>query len=331
MSASLKREENSNTGIARENGGDRVERRGGTIAGRQPRAEDGGEATGDRVANSGRLGDGPRLNVLSSATPDVHEHDSGAIDDASAMDATVEPTDASASPDASALPDASASDGGPSNEAILGTLSGPRGVLRSQITAPTPSIFNNSLVFAPSERYTRAALSPGAQRIFDTPNAGGSSIESEVMSFEVLHDCEGATLAATETEIMYAPPDDGGANSITNILVSINGMRVGVSVTRIYRPAPMVLSDADVRSQHVTKLVGVNRSSQRVLPAQRWVKQILSVMVANHTVADQVLRVWPTIDAATRADTIIMMTTTRGGGFIYCNPDPALGIECPSL
>ena len=52
--------------IACENGGDRVERRGGTIAGRQPRAEDGGEATGDRVANSGRLGDGPRLNVLVS-------------------------------------------------------------------------------------------------------------------------------------------------------------------------------------------------------------------------------------------------------------------------
>ncbi len=271
-----------------------------------------------------------------SATPDAHEHDSGSMDDASAMDATVEPTDASSSPDssgtdASALPDASAGDGGPSNEAILGTLYGPCGVLRAQITAPTPSIFNNSLVFVPSEMYTRAALSPGGQRIFDTPNAGGSSIESEVMSFEVLHYCEGATLAATETEIMYAPPDDGGANSITDILVSINGMRVGVSVTRIYRPAPMVLTDADVRSQLVTKLVGVNRSSQRVLPAQRWVKQILSVMVANQTVADQVLRVWPTIDAATRADTIIMMTTTRGGGFIYCNPDPALGMECPSL
>jgi hypothetical protein len=58
----------ANTGISCENGGDRVERRGGTIAGRQPRAEDDGEATGDRVTNSGRVGDGPRLNVLSSAS-----------------------------------------------------------------------------------------------------------------------------------------------------------------------------------------------------------------------------------------------------------------------
>ena len=36
--------------------------------------------------------------------------------------------------------------------------------------------------------------------MFATPNAGGSSLESEVMSFEVLHYCEGATLLKTETD-----------------------------------------------------------------------------------------------------------------------------------
>ncbi len=41
-------------------------RRGRAIAGRQPRAEHGGEATGDQVADCGRVSDRPPLNVLSS-------------------------------------------------------------------------------------------------------------------------------------------------------------------------------------------------------------------------------------------------------------------------
>ena len=79
------------------------------------------------------------------------------------------------------------------------------------------------------------------------------------------------------------------------------------------------------------QLAGVNRSSMRVLPAQRWAKQILHVFAVDMTAAQAVARAWATIDAATRADTIVLVTVTRGGGFIYCNPDPALGSECPAL
>ncbi|MFO0559406.1 MAG: hypothetical protein U0269_15425 [Polyangiales bacterium] len=280
----------------------------------------------------------PDSSADAASQPDSVAMDSASLDDASAntdaaLDAAASDDSAApdASPDASAITDAQPSDGGPANTDILGTLYGSCGVLRPLIASPMPSLVNNQLVFVSPERYERAALSMGGQRLFDTPNAGGSSIESEIMAYEVLHFCDGASLTATETEIQYAAPDDAGANSITDLLVTIDGQRVGVSVTRIYRPAPMVLTDADVRSQLVTKLTGINRSSMRVLPAFRWVKQILSVFVANQTVADQVTRVWPTIDAATRADTIVLVTATRGGGFIYCNPDPALGMECPSL
>jgi hypothetical protein len=279
----------------------------------------------------------PDASADAASQPDSSAMDSASAEDASAaMDASAEASsdDGSAASDSAASDasaDAQSSDAGPSNTEILGTLFGSCGVLRPLITSPMPSLVSNQLVFMAPERYERAALSMGGQRLFDTPNAGGSSIESEIMAYEVLHFCEGASLTATETEIQYTAPDDAGANSITDLLVTIDGQRVGVSVTRIYRPAPMVLTDADVRSQLVTKLTGINRSSMRVLPAFRWVKQVLSVFVANQTVADQVARVWPTIDAATRADTIVLMTATRGGGFIYCNPDPALGTECPSL
>lgn len=241
-------------------------------------------------------------------------------------------TDASVAVDSGPQTDAgTAADAATNINDILGTLAGSCPAVRAQLHTNTPSLIRNNLRFMLPERYERAALSMGGQRLFDTPNAGGSSIESEVMSFEVLHFCDNALLAATETEIHYQPPDDSGANSITDLLVTIGGERVGVSVTRVYRPMPMVLSDAEVRAQLVTKLTGVNRSSIRVLPADRWIKQILHVFVANSTVGDQVERAWATIDAPTRADTIVLVTVTQGGGFIYCNPDPPLGSECPAI
>ena len=213
---------------------------------------------------------------------------------------------------------------------ILGTLaSGACGLVKNELTQATPSLENNLLVFVAGETYDKASLSPGGQRMFDTANAGGSSTESEAMSYEVLRYCEGATLLHTETEIAYQPVDDSGANSITDLEVEIGGKKVGVSVTRAYKPSSQTLTDADVKTLLEKKLVGINRSSVRVLPQDKWVKQVLHVFSVNKAATDAIARTLPTIDAAIRADTIVLVTQTAGGGFIYCNPDPALGSECP--
>lgn len=234
--------------------------------------------------------------------------------------------------DASAPSDATpAADTWSGSTDILGTLAGTCGTLRGMLHSPMPSYIENTLTFTTSERYARDQLSPGGQRLFDTPNAGGSSAESEVMSLEVLHYCEGAELLRTETEIRYQPPDDSGANSITDILVTVGGERVGVSVTRVYRPAPMMVTEAIAREIIIGKLQGINRSSVRVLPKDRWVKQVLHVFVADPAVMPLVRSAWMSIDAATRADTVVVVTLTRGGGFVYCNPDPPLGSECPPI
>jgi hypothetical protein len=238
-----------------------------------------------------------------------------------------DPSDGGAADSPSGSPDAEG--GGPTGD-ILGTLaSGACGVISSELTQATPSLENNLLVFVMGETYDKASLSPDGQRMFDTANAGGSSTESEVMSFEVLHYCEGAKLLHTETEIAYQPPDDSGANTITDLEVEIAGKKVGVSVTRAYRPANQTLADADVKALLEKKLEGINRSSMRVLPQDKWVKQILHVFSVNKAATDAIGRVWKTIDAAIRADTIVLVTQTTGGGFVYCNPDPALGSECP--
>jgi hypothetical protein len=146
------------------------------------------------------------------------------------------------------------------------------------------------------------------------------------MSFEVLHYCEGASLLKTETQIQY---DTTVPGAITDILVEIGGKKVGVSVTRAYRPSNQPFPDSDVKALLEKKLSGINQSSARVLPADKWVKQILHVFAATKDAADAVARVYPTIDAALRADTIVLVTKTTGGGFVYCNPDPPLGSECP--
>jgi len=209
---------------------------------------------------------------------------------------------------------------------ILGTLSGSCGIVKTQLTKATSTFERNALSFVAGETYDKANISPDGQIIMATPNGGGSSIESEVMSFEVLRACEGAKLLKTETQVKYLENTTG---PITDILVEIAGKRVGVSVTRAYRPSNLPFPDADVKALIQKKLDEINKSTERVKPEDKWVKQILHVFAANKAQADAVVRVLPTIDAAIRANTIVLLTQTTGGGFVYCNPDPPLGSECP--
>lgn len=260
-----------------------------------------------------------------------------------ASDAGVEPTgDVEATPPGEPSPtevqkDAGKDAGKPKKDAsqpppapddLLGTLSGSCGIVKTQLTTTSPTLEQNALAFVTGETYEKASLSGDGQRMFDVPNAGGSSAESEVMSLEVLRTCEGAKLLKTETEVHYID-DDAGPATITDILLEIDGKKVGVSVTRAYKPQGIPFSDSDVKTLIEKKLEGVNRSTQRVAPEDKWVKQILHVFAATQAQADAVVRVLPTIDAGARADTIVLITRTTGGGFIYCNPDPPLGSECP--
>ena len=48
--------------------------------------------------------------------------------------------------------------------------------------------------FDPFRKTTQMSLSEAAQKIRDVPNAGGNSVLSEVLSFELLQKCFGARL-----------------------------------------------------------------------------------------------------------------------------------------
>ncbi|PRQ08581.1 hypothetical protein ENSA7_16630 [Enhygromyxa salina] len=152
-------------------------------------------------------------------------------------------------------------------------------------------------------------LTPGAQVILTSRNAGGSSIISEAFAYEVLARCEDVELLATETEIDYDPPD----SKKTDILVELDMHEVGVSVTRaVGFPPENPYPPMQAASLLASKLADIQVSSQNVVPEQAWVKQILVVMAYADMHAQLIEAAWNDLDADTRADTIVYVVVTDG-------------------
>lgn len=214
---------------------------------------------------------------------------------------------------------------------IIGTASGECGAITAAVKATSSVVVEIPIAFDTTDKWERARLSPGGQKIFDAPNAGGSSKESEVMTYELLYHCDFAALLKTETEIGYGPAADGAPATITDMIVTIGGEKIGVNPKRVFKPEPLTMTDAEVRDQLVRNFESIKASTARVLPADKWVKQILHVWVPNAKYYDAVKRVLPTIDDTTKSNTIVLITRSIGGGFLYCDPDPALGSECPPI
>ena len=201
----------------------------------------------------------------------------------------------------------------------FGDISGMCGVLNDpELTGTTPLFFRDALTFM--RRYNdpadRPLLTAGGQKIVATPNAGGSSLFSEVFAFEQLARCELAGLLKTETEIVY---DTQG--KITDILVQIDGKKIGVSVVRAVQfpfGSPYTVESATTIIQR--KLEDIQASSMNVSAQDRWVKQILAVLAYDDQHVDTVETAWLGMAATVRADTVLVVTATHGDDmFIYSN------------
>jgi hypothetical protein len=130
-----------------------------------------------------------------------------------------------------------------------------------------------------------------------------------------LHRCEGAVLVKTETEVLYDPV----GSDKTDILVEIDGHRIGVSVTRAVAfpfDSPYPVDRAQMLLER--KLTSILESSMNVVATDAWVKQILHVIAYAPMHADSIRAAWDLIDPAIRADTILLVTVTDGDdAFIY--------------
>ncbi|MBA3498926.1 MAG: hypothetical protein H0T65_01040 [Deltaproteobacteria bacterium] len=203
--------------------------------------------------------------------------------------------------------------------AALYTLAGMCGVLNDpELTGASPLLVKDAMSF--SRRYNdpadRPLLTPGAQTIASLPNAGGSSLLSEVFAFEQLARCEQAGFLKAETQIIYDT-----AGKITDILVTVDGHKIGVSVVRAVQfpfGSPYTVQTATTIIQR--KLEDIQLSSMNVSAQDKWVKQILAVMAYDDQHVDMVEQVWLGLAPSIKADTVLVVTATHGDDtFLYTN------------
>jgi len=156
-----------------------------------------------------------------------------------------------------------------------------------------------------------AAVAPGlshdARRVYDEDNAGGTSRNSEAMSMELLGRAFGAILQKTEMQLKYFPSN----SPITDMCISIDGIELGVSVTRaLHRPlAQFKLEDAE--SLLRKKLKGVIAATETVYNAS-WRKQLLHVWAGSAAIARLLEQAYALLEPELVSDTIVLVTLCRG-------------------
>lgn len=191
----------------------------------------------------------------------------------------------------------------------FGTITGDCGVLDdSEWTSEQSFLFVNQLAL--SETYATSLLSEDAQEVVTDGNLGGSSVESEAVTMDLLYRCELADLLLTEGEVTYATE-----GKKTDLVVQVDERRIGVSVTRAFQyPPGSELTQQRAEELLEDKLSDILESSANVSSADGWERQILYVIAYNQQHAEQIEAVWNSnlIEDAVRADTIVIVTATSG-------------------
>jgi len=184
----------------------------------------------------------------------------------------------------------------------------------ANLDGTTSALYSNTLDLH-AKVFDEALLSPGGQEVMADGNLGGSSLHSEAFAFEVLYRCELAELIKTEAEIDYLDP----AGKKTDLLVEIEGRRLGVSVTRAYGwPPEAPYTEAQATTLLGDKLSDVLLSSANVAAGDSWARQILSVLAYAPEHAQSIEAAWAGLEPAVRADTIVVVTVTEGADeYIY--------------
>jgi hypothetical protein len=212
-------------------------------------------------------------------------------------------------------------DAAPSPDAAttgFGAIAGDCGVLDDvEWTTPAPFWFSGNLNFG-TDRYDdpadRGRLTAGGQVLVTTDNAGGSSVYSEVFAFEWLARCEAASLVKTETQIVYDTQ-----SKIADILVAIDGRKVGVSVTRAFTfPVGNPYTLQAATTVLTKKLDDIQLATASVSAADRWARQMVVMLAYDMQHAMVAMQAWNSLPAATRDDTILIVPVTDGDDlFIY--------------
>src|SRR6185436_15688148 len=134
----------------------------------------------------------------------------------------------------------------------------------------------------------RNRLTAGGAEIILDGNAGGSSLYSEVFAYEWLARCELAALLKTENEIVY---DVAGKKA--DLLVEIDGRKVGVSVTRaVTFPFGQPYTLAAATTLFDRKLDDLHLATMQVSAADRWTAQMVYAEAYDLQHAQVAMQAW---------------------------------------
>jgi len=162
-------------------------------------------------------------------------------------------------------------------------------------------------------KWERMNLSDSAKKLRDVPNAGGNSVVSEVLSFELLRTCFKASLLKTEMEVEYFP--EGG--SITDYTCKMFDTTLGVSVTRAMKYGGD-FTEEDADRLLMKKLNGVVQSTANSM--EKWSKQILHVWATSTHVANTITKVFDRIPEKVKTNTVVLITTAANAPEVFDNP-----------
>lgn len=168
--------------------------------------------------------------------------------------------------------------------------------------------------FTQTRAFKSMKLTKEADCIQYTPNAGGSSVESETLSFEILKKLYNARLRFTEEEVAYFP--FGGSK--TDYVVHLFDSVIGVSVTRAFKFTNEPYSFDDAFLLLNKKLKGIIQSTKNTMV--RWEKQILHVWVLDEQAAVALLTVWDHLDAGLKSNTVLLITLASRSRELFTNP-----------
>ncbi|MBI5534484.1 MAG: hypothetical protein HY898_17295 [Deltaproteobacteria bacterium] len=176
-------------------------------------------------------------------------------------------------------------------------------------TSSSPFWFEDHIDFG-TAGWDPTQLTAGGKQILADGNLGGSSIESEITAFEMLARCDYATLIKSESKIEYQ--QDGGGKK-TDILVSIDGHKVGVSVVRAYHyPPSNPYTEPEATTILTKKLEDIPLALANAVPADKWERSILAVIAWDQQYADTVQAAWNALDANLKSNVIVYVTVTDG-------------------
>jgi len=175
-------------------------------------------------------------------------------------------------------------------------------------SSSAPYWFDSALDFG-TVGWDEAALTPGGQTILAAGNLNEGSLKSEITSYEALARCEGAIFLKGEDQIGYDDVD----GKKTDLLVEIDGRKVGVSVTRAFHyPPGEPYTAAEAGELLLDKLADIPLSAANALPDDAWERSLLGVVAYDAQHAETLERAWNSLDDLVRADIILYLTVTDG-------------------